>query len=127
MAEQHDHRKIERDEADRARIKALRDAFQEDRPSLDNLVQSGECREPTTQGAYLEAKLVAHMLKEARKQAKMSLADASAASGMDRATISRLENAVYANTTINTLNRLAHAYGKHFAFRLEDDSELVRG
>jgi DNA-binding Xre family transcriptional regulator len=76
--------------------------------------------EPTTLGEYLEAKAIAYALKNAREHAKISLADVAAATGMDRATISRLENAVYLNTTINTINRLAGAYGKHFVFRLEE-------
>ncbi len=120
MTKQRIHRKIKRNEADQARIKSLRESFQEDRPSLDDLVQSGEYEDPTTLGEYLEAKAIAHVLKNAREHAKMSLADVAAATGMDRATISRLENAVYPNTTVNTINRLAGAYGKHFVFRLED-------
>lgn len=126
MTRQRVHRKIERSEAEQAGIKALRDSFRKEQPSLDDLVRSGDYEEPTTMGSFLEAKAIAYALKELRKQVKMSLADASAATGMDRSTISRLENAMYPNTTINTINRLAHAYGKRFTFRLEDEPELVR-
>ena len=126
MAKQRVHRKIERSESEQARIKALRDSFQQERPSLDDLVQSGDYEEPTTMGSFLEAKAIAHALKQLRLRVKMSLADASAKTGMDRSTISRLENGMYPNTTINTINRLAKAYGKRFTFRLEDEPELAR-
>jgi DNA-binding Xre family transcriptional regulator len=126
MTKQHVHRKIKRSEADQARIKALRDSFQKERPSLETLVQSDEYLEPMPLGDFLGAKAIAYALKEMRQQVKMSLAEVSAKTGMDRATISRLENGVYPNTTINTINRLARAYGKRVTFRMEDEPEISR-
>lgn len=126
MAKQRVHRKIDRSPEERARIKALQESFQKERPSLDALVQSGHYEEPTTLGEFLDSKAIAHALKIMRESAKMSLADASAKTGMDRAAISRLENGVYPNTTINTINRLARAYGKRLTFRVEDEPEPAR-
>ncbi len=126
MAKQRVHRKIERSPEEKAKIKALRDSLQKERPSLETLVRSGEYTEPTTLGEFLDAKTIARVLKEMRQSAGMSLAEAAAKTGMDRAMISRLENGVYPNTTINTINRLAHAYGKRFTFHVEDEPELAR-
>jgi len=123
MSEPHTHRKSERSPEEKARIKGLRDSFQKERPSQGALVQSGEYLGPVSMGEFLDTQAVAHALKEARLRAKLSLADVAAKTGMDRATISRLENGMYPNTTINTINRLAHAYGKRFTFRMEDEPE----
>lgn len=126
MAKQRVHRKIERSPEEKNKIKALRNSFQKERPSLETLVRTGEYTEPTTLGEFLDAKTFARVLKEMRQSAGMSLAEAAAKTGMDRAMISRLENGIYPNTTINTINRLAHAYGKRFTFHVEDEPELVR-
>lgn len=40
---------------------------------------------------------------------------------MDRATISRLENGLCENPTLQTLNRVAGAYGKRFLIQLVDE------
>ncbi|NLS91309.1 MAG: helix-turn-helix transcriptional regulator [Planctomycetaceae bacterium] len=126
MARQRVHCKIERSPGEMARIKALRDSFQKERPSLETLVESGEYMAPTTLGEFLDIKAIAHALKEMRQHVKMSLAEAASITGMDRAAISRLENGLCANTTINTINRLAHAYGKRLTFSVEDEPELAR-
>ena len=117
------HRKTNRTPQEKARIESLRESFQKERPSLEALLQSGQYTEPTTLGEFLDAKEIARALKEMRQHANMSLAEVSAKTGMDRATISRLENGIYPNTTINTINRLAQAYGKRFTFRMEDMPE----
>jgi transcriptional regulator with XRE-family HTH domain len=61
------------------------------------------------------------MLKQARQESGLSLTQVAASTGIDKAAISRLENGYYANTTVNTLNRLAGAYGKHLVLALKDD------
>jgi DNA-binding Xre family transcriptional regulator len=126
MAAKRVHRKTERSAHEKARVKALREAFLRERPSAAELAQSAEYLEPTTMGEFLDIKAIAHALKSIRLRENMTLADVAALTGMDRAAISRLENGIYQNTTINTINRLARAYGKRFAFRIEDDPELAR-
>ena len=120
MAKKRTHKKTKRTTADQARLIAKRKDFQSKRASLSDLVGSGDYVESTTQRAYLEAKLIARMLKQAREEAQMTLAEVSDATGMDRSAISRLENGIYPNTSINTLNRLASAYGKRCVLCLED-------
>ena len=116
------HRKIHHAPEEKARLQAIRDQFQTERPSLDELVVSGEYSEPVQHGMTLDAMHIASLLKQAREEAHLSLADAAERCGLDRSAISRLENGLYENTTINTLNRLAGAYGKRFLVQLVDES-----
>jgi DNA-binding XRE family transcriptional regulator len=116
------HRKIERTPAEQARLNAVREEFQATRPSLDDLAKSGDYSNPVTQGEYLEAKAIAKCLRQAREASNMSLAEVSKLTGIDRSAISRLENGLNSNTTINTLNRIACAYGKRITFHLEDSA-----
>ena len=114
-------RQINRSPEDKARLKAIRDRFQTERPSLDELIESGEYTEPVKHGVTLDVMRIAALLKQARQEAHLSLRDVSRRSGLDRSAISRLENVIYENTTIQTLNRLAGAYGKRFLVELVDE------
>ena len=115
-------RQINRSSEDKARLKAIRDRFQTERPSLDELIESGEYTEPVKHGVTLDVMRIAALLKQARHEAHLSLRDVSRRSGLDRSAISRLENGIYENTTIQTLNRLAGAYGKRFLVELVDEA-----
>lgn len=115
-----EHRKIERTAADEFRLKAIRDQIQTERPSLEELAASGQYTEPVKHGVILDAMQVSHLLKDARQTSQLTLSDVSDRCGLDRVAISRLENGVYENTTIATLNRLAGAYGKKFVVELVD-------
>jgi DNA-binding XRE family transcriptional regulator len=117
------HRKIDRSATDKARLQAIRDRFQTDRPSLDALVDSGDYSEPVQHGSTLDAMHIASLFKQARTEAQLSLSEVAKRCGLDRSAISRLENGLYDNTTINTLSRLAGAYGKRFLVELVDENE----
>lgn len=116
------HRNMQRSSEDQTRLKAIRDQFQAERPSLDDLVESGNYRAPVKHGVTLDAMQVASLLKQARTEAQLSLSEAASRCGLDRSAISRLENGLYDNATIKTLNRLAGAYGKRFVVELVDAS-----
>ena len=106
---------------EKVRLQAIRDQFQTARPSLDDLVASGEYSEPVLHGVTLDAMHIASLLKQAREEADLSLAAVAKRCGLDRSVISRLENGLYENTTLHTLNRLASAYGKRFLIQLVND------
>ena len=57
-------------------------------------------------------------LKHHREQQGLSLTDVAERSGMDRAAISRLENGVYVNPTVDTLYRYAQAVGAEIGFNI---------
>ena len=105
----------------KVRLQAIRDHFQTKRPSLDELVASGEYTEPVPHGVTLDAMHIGSLLKQARQEADLSLAAVAKRCGLDRAAISRLENGLYENTTLTTLHRLARAYGKRFLVQLVND------
>ena len=117
------HRKIARSTTEKARLQAIRDRFQTARPSLDALVDSGDYSEPVQHGTTLDAMHIASLFKQARTEAQLSLSEVAKRCGLDRSAISRLENGWYDNTTINTLSRLAGAYGKRFLVELVDENE----
>jgi DNA-binding XRE family transcriptional regulator len=105
---------------DRARHKAIREKFQKERPSLEQLVESGDADPPIPLGIFLELRCVLLALKKTREAAGLSLADVAERSGIDKAALSRLENGVSDNPTIVTLMRYAAALGKHLTWSLQD-------
>jgi len=67
--------------------------------------------------------LLKHVLKalrEERQHQGMSLADLKQRTGIDRSTLSKLENEDDPNVTMNTLLRYAEAVGKTIAVELDD-------
>jgi DNA-binding XRE family transcriptional regulator len=116
------HRKSHRSAEEKVRLQAIREHFQSERPSLDELVDSGDYSEPVRHGVTLDAMHIASLLKQARTEAQLSLSEVANRCGLDRSAISRLENGMYDNMTINTLSRLASAYGKRFLVQLVDEN-----
>ena len=113
-------RKVERSAEDRARLKAIREKFQRERPSLKRLVESGDAPPPMPLATYVEIHRLLHHLKQEREAAGLSLADVAERTGMDRSAISRLENGHQPNPTIDTLARYAAALGKSIRWAVDD-------
>ena len=116
------HRKTQRSPKETARLQTIQDHFQREWSSLDEVVKSEAYSELVKHGVTLDAMHIATLLKQARKDAQLSLAEVAKRSGVSRSSISRLENGLYDNMTINTLSRLARAYGKRFVIQLVDES-----
>jgi len=114
------HRKIAWTPEDRARHKAIRERFQRERPSIEELVATGEFNEPIPHGEYLTIRLAMTALKKARKEAGISLAQAAKRSGIDKATLSALESGAQLHPTLNTLYRYAKVVGKQIVCTFED-------
>jgi hypothetical protein len=111
MALRRAQHKIERTPEQLAELRATRERFQHDRPSLDDLVTSGEYEGPFRHGdvlAFLSA--VAEMKRE-RERLGLTLAEVSDRSGLDKGMISRLENGKILNPTMTTLWRYAESIG----------------
>ncbi len=62
------------------------------------------------------------LLRTERERQGLSLSDLSARTGIDRATISKIETGKMANPTIGTLRKLAGALNKRLAWTLEDEA-----
>ena len=120
MAIKRVQKKIEWSEEDRNRHKAIRDKFQ-GKPTIDELVAQGELSgKPVSLATYLNLRLIVHNLRKIREQAKLSLADISDRSGMDKAMLSRLENGHVANPGIKTISRYLDAMDKSLEWRIVD-------
>jgi transcriptional regulator with XRE-family HTH domain len=55
-----------------------------------------------------------------RRRSGLSLADLAKRTGIDKAYLSRLENAQQGNTTLETLRRVAQALGKELVLGFND-------
>ena len=110
------HRKIERTPEQQRRLDNIRERFQRERPSLKDLLASGDAAEVVAQGEYLDLLATLATLRQHRQRQGLSLTDVANRSGMDRAAISRLENGVYLNPTVDTLYRYAQAVGADIGF-----------
>jgi DNA-binding Xre family transcriptional regulator len=104
---------------DAARHRVLRKQFQTERPSLDELIASGNYTEPLPQGELVLVLELAAELKKARKNKRLSLTDVARRSGIDKAALSRIENGQNTNPTIGTLETIARSLGAELRFRLE--------
>jgi DNA-binding XRE family transcriptional regulator len=120
MADEGIHRDMPWSPEDRARHKAVRDRFQRERTSLRQLVESGERSPPIPHGICLAIRAIVYEFKAVREAAGLSLADVAERSGIDKAALSRLENGVHDNPTVETLMRYAAALGKRLTWSLQD-------
>ena len=97
--------------ADRTRHRAIRAEF-EQHPSQEELAATGAYEGPIKGGAYFAVRIVVDELKKVRQSRGLTLAQISKRTGMDQATLSRLENGRQPNPTIDTLWRYARAVGR---------------
>jgi transcriptional regulator with XRE-family HTH domain len=106
---------------DIARHKAIRERFEREQPSIEQLVSSGEYNEPLPLGEYLSIRQAVFALRKAREAAGLSLSDVAEKTGIDKAALSRIETGQHPNPTVSTLCRYAHALGKRWKWVLEDE------
>lgn len=110
------HRKIERTPDQRQGLREIRDRFQQERPSPEDLLARGDATEFVSLGEYLDLRAAMLLLRKQRQHTGLSLADVAQRSGIDRAAISRLENGLQVNPTVDTLYRYASAIGAEIGF-----------
>jgi DNA-binding XRE family transcriptional regulator len=114
---------------ERAREKKNREEIQKDKPSLHDLIRTGECDPDAvmTMGIYFDIQRALQALKGERKRNGLTIGDVAERSGLDRAVISRLENGKQDNPTVATLMRYAAAVGKRFVWCYEDSAKDTTG
>jgi DNA-binding Xre family transcriptional regulator len=111
-------KKIDWTQEDKNRHKAIREKFR-DKPTLEELVARGELSgQLLPLRTYVNLRLIIRNLRTIREQAKLSLADISQRSGMDKAMLSRLENGHVANPGIETISRYLDAMDKAIEWRI---------
>lgn len=94
---------------EKAKLRSIRQHFQSARPTPEELIKSGDVEEFVPLGDYLSLREAVLALKKQREQRGLSLTAVAERSNMDKAAVSRLENGLQANPTIDTLNRYAAA------------------
>lgn len=105
---------------DRERHRAIRETFQRERPTMEQLIQSGEYIGPMPLAEVFSLLEAMHELKKSREAAGLSLADVAERTGIDKAALSRLETGGNSNPTIETLSRYAAAIGKRLRWTVVD-------
>jgi hypothetical protein len=113
---------------ERAREQGLRRQLQKEKPSLEDLVRSGECDPDAimTMGMYFDIQTALQGLRRERQHAGLTIAEVAERSGLDRAIVSRLENGKQDNPTVATLMRYAAALGKRFLWSYQDLTTKAR-
>lgn len=105
---------------EKARHKEIRQKIEGERPRLNRIGLE-------TKAAYEQRKArlreVCALLKSTREAAGLSLAEMSARTGIDKANLSRLENAEDANPTMDTLQRYADALDRQLVVSLAEKTE----
>ncbi len=109
------YRKATKEEQERH--KRIREDIQEELPAITQRARQ-KLAEALQRGIALQHTMV--VLKAERVKQGLSLADIQARTGMERSTLSRLENQEEANPTVNTLTRYAAAIGKKVFVVLAD-------
>ena len=123
MTIQRVYRKIERTPEERARIEAVRQYYQANRPTPDELLASGDVDEFVPLGEYLSLVSAIRALKKERESRGLSLATIAERSGIDKAALSRLENGLQTNPTVDTLYRYASAIGVELVWSVRAGKE----
>ena len=102
------------------RHRRIRELIAEELPDIKQRAQQ-KLAEAMQRGIALEHTMA--VLKAERMKKGLSLADMKELTGIERSTLSRLENNAAANPTINTLGRYADAVGKKVLVVFADESE----
>ncbi len=104
----------------RAQHQAIRDTFRDWHPGPEELIASGEAARLGLDVVHFPAEELLRQLKASREAAGLTLADVSARCGIDQPALSRLENGLTRNPTLDTLWRYAAAVGKRLVLSAED-------
>ena len=103
------------------RHKRIRAQIQEELPDIKQRAKQ-KLAEAMQRGIAIQHTMA--VLKSERVKKGLSLSDMKARTGIERSTLSRLENNAAANPTINTLTRYADAVGKKVFVVLADADEI---
>ena len=103
------------------RHKRIREQIQEELPDIKQRAKQ-KLAEAMQRGIAIQHTMA--VLKSERVKKGLSLSDMKERTGIERSTLSRLENNAAANPTINTLTRYADAVGKKVFVVFADTDEI---
>lgn len=96
----------------------LREKLQKEKPSLDDLVHSGECDSDAvmTMRMYFDLQQVLQALKQERERSGLSVGDVAVRADLDVAFVSQLENGKLDNPAVAVIMRYAAALGHRLSW-----------
>jgi len=103
------------------RHKRIREQIQEELPDIQQRAKQ-KLAEAMQRGIAIQHTMA--VLKAERMKKGLSLSDMKERTGIERSTLSRLENNAEANPTVNTLTKYADAVGKKMFVVLADSEEV---
>src|SRR5437016_4314457 len=118
-------RKGKRTAAEQARIDAIRQKYQGEKPGPDQVAASDDYEGPMQAGTYWEVRRVMARFKAERERQGLTLAQLAERAGLDKGAISKLETGRQVNPTLDTLSRIAAGLGIRLELTLQ--SEGVNG
>ena len=110
--------RIERTPEELAELRAVRERFQRDKPSLDQVLAATGQTEAISLCEYLRTQELLQALRTERERQHMTLGQLAEQTGFDPAVLSRLLSGRQANTTLATVSRIANALGKEVVHTL---------
>jgi transcriptional regulator with XRE-family HTH domain len=105
-------RQVERTTEELAELRATRERFQREKPSLEQVLAATGRAEAVPLGEYLQTQDLLHALRQERDRQGVTLTQLAERTGYDPAVLSRLFTGRQANTTLTTVGRIANALGK---------------
>jgi len=105
--------------ADREKYRGLRDQLEGEK---EEILAKARRYKQEHDVALSEFRQVVQLLKSARQEQGLSLANVRDRSGLERSAVSRLENDLEANPTLATMSRYAQAVGKRIVIKLVDEA-----
>lgn len=114
MNARHVYHKVQRSPEETAHLRALRERYQRDKPTVEQLLAEGGHEDTILLGEFLTLREFMLRVKRERERQHLTLAHVAERTGIDQAALSRLENGKQSNTTWDTLSRICRALGKEF-------------
>ena len=111
--------KIDRSPEEQARIDAIRERSQRERPSLDELVESGEFEPSISQGDHWDMVEMVVALRRERENAGLDRDTVAGRMGIDSDSLARLETGKE-DPMLDLLRKYASAVGKQIVLTLTD-------
>ena len=112
--------RVERTPQELAELWAVRERFQREKPTLEQVLASTGQTEAIPLGEYLHAQELLRALRRERERQQVTLTQLAKRTGYDPAVLSRLFTGRQANTTLATVGRIANALGKQVVHSLRD-------
>jgi DNA-binding Xre family transcriptional regulator len=104
---------------EQGRIQAMRDRFQKARPTLEQLLETGEYEGPIRAEDAWPVDQLLSKLRHLRLQAGITQRQLAHRIGLDPTALSRLESGRQPNVTVDTLQKLAKGLGYTLLVQVE--------